>query len=90
VCGAGRGACASARGRGDVRRGRVAARRVLEVAVLPRRAERRRHPARRRAGAEAEREADLVARVCPGRKPPKRAVKRPACPYKSPIQNGFS
>ena len=29
------------------------------------------------------------APVCPGRKPPKRAVKRPARPYKSPIQNGL-
>jgi hypothetical protein len=27
---------------------------------------------------------------CPGQKPPKRAVKRPARPYKSPIQNGLS
>ena len=27
---------------------------------------------------------------CPGRKPPKMVVKRPARPYRTPIQNGFS
>ena len=27
--------------------------------------------------------------VCPGRKPPKRAVKRPARPYKSPYKIDF-
>jgi hypothetical protein len=27
---------------------------------------------------------------CPGQKPPKRAVKRPARPYKSSIQNQFA
>jgi hypothetical protein len=32
---------------------------------------------------------DLRVR-CPGRKPPFLAVKRPACPYKSPIQNQFT
>ncbi len=32
----------------------------------------------------------VLGRHCPGRKPPFLAVKRPARPYKSPIQNGLS
>jgi hypothetical protein len=34
--------------------------------------------------------AHVEARNCPGQKPPFSAVKRPARPYKSPIQNGLS
>jgi hypothetical protein len=33
---------------------------------------------------------DPDRRHCPGRKPPFSAVKRPARPYKSPIQNRFT
>jgi hypothetical protein len=33
---------------------------------------------------------ELGGRHCPGRKPPKRAVKHPARPHNSPIQNVFS
>ena len=35
-------------------------------------------------------EDPVVLRHCPGQKPPKRAVKRPARPYKSAIQNRFA
>jgi hypothetical protein len=37
----------------------------------------------------AELEADVDVDPCPRRKPPFWAVKRPARPYKSAIQNGF-
>ena len=73
--------------RACTRRMRLPAGRRAAIDSSARSGRRRRRPPRR-PGSRSRRWRPRC--TCPGRKPPKRPVKRPARPYKSPIQNGFS